>query len=474
MIKRTGSRTHTRIAVCGLAALLSLPARVPAQTRASAEDRALARELLRELIEIDTSAPDGHPRAASEAMAARLRAAGFAEEDVQVIGPEPRLGNLVARFRGTSPDLPPILLMAHIDVVPAHRDDWSVDPFKLTEQDGYFYGRGTDDNKAGAAILVANFIRGRREGFRPDRDLILVLTADEETTAASIRWLVQTHPRVKSAAFALNTDAGGGELWDGRYVVMGVQAAEKVYLSYELLVRNPGGHSSRPRPDNAIYRLAGALARLERHAFPVRLNEVTRNYFRRTAELGGPDSDDLRRVAGPAPDPAAAERLSRDAAYNAMLRTTCVATMLEAGHAENALPQTARAVVNCRILPGEDPSDVDRTLRRVVADTAVAIRRIGEPTASPPSPLTAEVIGVIERLTQRHFPGAVVVPEMSTGATDGLYVRNADIPVYGASALFGDPGDVRAHGRDERILVRSFHEALDFWYDMVRAFAQGR
>lgn len=469
------TQTWIGAAALALAASVLLHTTASAQARTSSADRALAREIFAELIAIDSSEPpQGDPRAASEAMAARLRAAGFPEEDVQVIGPEPRLGNLVARYRGSNRRLPPILLMAHIDVVPARRDDWSVDPFTLTEQDGYFYGRGAIDNKAGAAMLVANLIRYRREGFRPQRDLIVVLTADEETTGASIQWLLQNHPEVARAGFALNTDAGGGELREGRKVVMGVQASEKVYLSYQLEVRNPGGHSSRPRPDNAIYQLAGALTRLEKHRFPVQLNEVTRAYFRRTAELGGPYAEEMHRVAAASPDAAAAERLSEDPGYNAMLRTTCVATMLEAGHAENALPQTARAVVNCRILPGEDPAEVDRALREVVGDTAVAIRRVREPTASPPSPLRPEVLGVIERLTQRHFPSAVVVPQMSAGATDGLYVRNAGIPVYGVSAVFGEPGDGRAHGRDERILVQSFYEALDFWHEMVRAFASGR
>ncbi|MGI9181511.1 MAG: M20/M25/M40 family metallo-hydrolase [Longimicrobiaceae bacterium] len=469
------TQTWIGAAALALAASVLLHTTASAQARTSSADRALAREIFAELIAIDSSEPpQGDPRAASEAMAARLRAAGFPEEDVQVIGPEPRLGNLVARYRGSNRRLPPILLMAHIDVVPARRDDWSVDPFTLTEQDGYFYGRGAIDNKAGAAMLVANLIRYRREGFRPQRDLIVVLTADEETTGASIQWLLQNHPEVARAGFALNTDAGGGELREGRKVVMGVQASEKVYLDYQLEVRNPGGHSSRPRPDNAIYQLAGALTRLEKHRFPVQLNEVTRAYFRRTAELGGPYAEEMHRVAAASPDAAAAERLSEDPGYNAMLRTTCVATMLEAGHAENALPQTARAVVNCRILPGEDPAEVDRALREVVGDTAVAIRRVREPTASPPSPLRPEVLGVIERLTQRHFPSAVVVPQMSAGATDGLYVRNAGIPVYGVSAVFGEPGDGRAHGRDERILVQSFYEALDFWHEMVRAFASGR
>lgn len=469
------TQTWIGAAALALAASVLLHTTASAQARTSSADRALAREIFAELIAIDSSEPpQGDPRAASEAMAARLRAAGFPEEDVQVIGPEPRLGNLVARYRGSNRRLPPILLMAHIDVVPARRDDWSVDPFTLTEQDGYFYGRGAIDNKAGAAMLVANLIRYRQEGFRPQRDLIVVLTADEETTGASIQWLLQNHPEVARAGFALNTDAGGGELREGRKVVMGVQASEKVYLDYQLEVRNPGGHSSRPRPDNAIYQLAGALTRLEKHRFPVQLNEVTRAYFRRTAELGGPYAEEMHRVAAASPDAAAAERLSEDPGYNAMLRTTCVATMLEAGHAENALPQTARAVVNCRILPGEDPAEVDRALREVVGDTAVAIRRVREPTASPPSPLRPEVLGVIERLTQRHFPSAVVVPQMSAGATDGLYVRNDGIPVYGVSAVFGEPGDGRAHGRDERILVQSFYEALDFWHEMVRAFAGGR
>jgi acetylornithine deacetylase/succinyl-diaminopimelate desuccinylase-like protein len=461
------------VATFALATLLALPATSAAQSRASVEDRTLAHEIFRELIEIDTSEPDGDPRAASEAMATRLRAAGSPAEDVEVIGPEPRLGNLVARYRGADPSLPPVLLMAHIDVVPAHRDDWSFEPFRLTEQDGYYYGRGAIDNKAGAAMLVANFIRYRREGFRPERDLIIVLTADEETTGASIQWLLANHPHVARAGFALNTDAGGGELRDGRYLIMGVQASEKVYLDYRLEVRNPGGHSSRPRPDNAIYQLARALTRLEEHRFPVQLNEVTRAYFRRTTELGGPDAEDMRLVTADPPDAAAAERLSLNPVYNALLRTTCVATMLEAGHAENALPQTARAVVNCRILPGEDPAQVDRTLREVVGDTAVAIRRVREPTLSPPSPLTPEVMGVVERLTQLHFSDAAVIPQMSAGATDGLYVRNAGIPVYGVSAVFGATGDGRAHGRDERIRVRSFYEALDFWYDMVRELGGG-
>lgn len=460
-----------------LALVACLPSALAAQTRATAADRALARDILRELIAIDTSEPNGNPRAASEVLAKRLIAAGFAADDVQIVGAEPRLGNLVVRLRSTSkPESVspsgPLLLMAHLDVVPARRDDWSMDPFALTESEGYFYGRGTNDNKAGAAMLVANLIRFKRDGFQPRRDVVVALTTDEETTGNSIRWLLANQADVKRATQALNTDAGDGMLLGERRLVLGVQASEKVYVSYQLEVRNPGGHSSVPRTDNAIYQLAEALSRLSKFQFPLRLNEVTRAYLARTSELGGPEATDMRGASATPPDRAAIERLARNPSYASGMRTTCVATMLEGGHAENALPQTARAVVNCRILPDENPADVDRTLERVVADKSVSIRRLGEPTPSPPSPLTTEVMGTIESVTAKHFEGARVIPEMSAGATDGLYVRNAGIPVYGVSAIFSDPNDIRAHGRDERILVRSYYEALDFWYDLVRTFSQ--
>ena len=416
---------------------------------------------------------------AAEALAQRLVAGGFAPDDVQIVGAEPRLGNLVARVVAKVAQPPadsdaarPLLLLAHLDVVPARREDWSIDPFVLVEKDNYFYGRGTHDNKAGAAILIANLIRLKRDGFLPRRDIVVALTTDEETTGNAIRWLLANNVDVKRAALALNSDAGDGMLHGERRLVLGVQASEKVYLSYQLEVRNPGGHSSVPRPDNAIYQLANALSRLSKHQFPLRLNEVTRAYLARTSELGGPDAADMRRAGATPPDQAAIERLARNPSYASNMRTTCVATTLEAGHAENALPQTARAVVNCRILPDEDPDDIDRILEKVVGDKEVTIRRLGEPIASPPSALTKEVMDRLERVTGHHFEGARVVPEMSAGATDGLYVRNAGIPVYGVSAIFSDPNDVRAHGRDERIPVRSFYEALDFWYDLVRAFAQ--
>jgi acetylornithine deacetylase/succinyl-diaminopimelate desuccinylase-like protein len=454
----------------------ALPGAVAAQQGTPDEVRQLAREILEQLVGIDTSLPGGDPGAANRAMAERLRQAGMPATDVEVIdiGDDPRLGSLVARLRGTDPQLEPVLIMAHIDVVPALIDDWGTDPFRMVERDGFFIGRGTADNKAGAAVAMTSFIRFLREGYRPQRDLIIVFSSDEETGMTSIRHLVGEHPLVSRATLALNTDAGGGEIRNDRNVIFGVQASEKVYQTYQLEVRNPGGHSSVPVDDNAINRLAAGLTRLAEHRFPVQLNEITRTYFLRTAELGGEHAVDMRLVAGDVPDPAAAERLSGSPQYNAQLRTTCVATMLQAGHAENALPQSARATVNCRVLPGEPVDEVDATLRRVLADPAIRLSRVQEPTLSPPSPLTPELLGTIERLAALHFPGTVVIPHMSTGATDGLHTRNAGIPTYGISAMFSVPGETRAHGLNEQVRARSFYDALDFWYDLLRAVGGGR
>ena len=455
-----------------LASLLCLagPARLNAQ---SAADRALQRDLLRQLIEINTSDSAGRTREAAEAMARRLTDAGFPAADVRVLEPVPGQGMLVATYRGTGRAGKPILLLAHLDVVDARREDWSFDPYAFLERDGYYYGRGTNDNKAGAATLVANFIRYRAEGFRPDRDLVMVLTSDEETESASIRFVLERHRDLVDAEFALNTDAGGGELKDGKPVTFSVQAAEKVYLSFRLEARNPGGHSSVPVADNAIYRLTAALNRLAGFSFPIRLTEVSRAYFQRSSEgQAAATAQDMRAVARNG-DAAAAARLARVPFYNAVLRTTCVATQLFAGHAENALPQVARATVNCRIIPGQSADSVEATLDRVLSDTAIRIARIRAPTPSPPSPLRPEVMRPIEALAAEFWPGAVVIPEMSTGATDGLYVRNAGIPVYGVSAIFDEIGDIRAHGRDERVGVEAYHRAAEFWYRLVKRLAVG-
>ncbi len=458
--------------LCG-ALLLVLPGGAAAQTETPAAGRRLARDIFRELIEINTTDSLGNTPRAARVMAQRLLAAGFPAPDVRVlIGPDAKHGNLVARYRGTGRGRP-IVVFAHLDVVPARRADWSVDPFTLLEKDGYFYGRGTTDDKVGDAILVADFIRLKQTGFKPRGDLILVLTGDEETAGSCIAWLVTKHRDLIDADFALNTDAGGGVLRDGQRVMFVVQASEKVYATYVLEATDKGGHSSLPRPaDNPVYRLAPVLERLAQYQFPVKLNEVSRAFFERSAALEtGALAEDLAGVLKDPPDSAAVARLSAVPFYNSKLRTTCVATMMEAGHAENALPQSARVTVNCRILPGEPASEVEATLRRLAADDRIALRAVYAPVPSPPSPLTPAIMGPIERLVAEQFPHVPIVPVMEAGATDGLFLRNAGIPTYGVSAVFEEQNDVRAHGRDERLRVQSFYEALEFWYRMMRAYA---
>jgi acetylornithine deacetylase/succinyl-diaminopimelate desuccinylase-like protein len=408
-------------------------------------------------------------------MAARLVEAGFPKADVQVAGGADKKGNLVARYRGRG-TRKPILFLAHLDVVEARREDWSLDPFVLTEKDGYLYGRGTLDVKGGAATLVAAFVRLRQEQFVPDRDLILALTADEEGGPDNgIAWLLATRRDLIDAEYCINVDAGGGELRGGKVTALDVQAAEKVYASFTLTVKNAGGHSSLPTKDNAIYRLSAGLQRLAAFEFPVRLNDVTRAYFDRTASSAsaGTSAADMRAVASATSSPAAAARLSaKSPYYNALLRTTCVATELRAGHAENALPQTAQATVNCRVLPDESLASVQPALERVLADPRIVVAPIAAPTPSPPSPLAPEVFKAIETAARAVWPaGVAIVPSMETGATDGLLLRNAGMAVYGVTGIAYDPDDVRAHGKDERILVSSFSEGLEFAYRIARALA---
>src|SRR5436189_1515030 len=376
-----------------------------AQDGLSPADRALARDIFKQLIEINTTDSLGNTPRAARAMAQRLLAAGFPASDVRVLlGPDAKHGNLVARYRGTGAAGETIIVFADLDVVAARRADWSVDPFTFLEKDGYFYGRGTTDNKAGDATLVADFIRLKRAGFKPRRDLILVLTGDEETAGSCIAWLVAKHRDLIDAEFALNTDAGGGVLRDGHRVMFVVQASEKVYATYALEATDKGGHSSLPRPaDNPVYRLAPVLERLAQYQFPVKLNEVSRAFFERSAALeSGALAEDMRGVLKAGPDNAAGAHLSAVPFYNSKLRTTCVATMIEAGHAENALPQSARLTVNCRILPGEPASDVEATLRRLAADDRIALRAVYAPVPSPPSPLTPAIMVPIGRLVASH------------------------------------------------------------------------
>ena len=430
-------------------------------------------EIFKQLVEINTVTETGDVTEAANAMADRLKAAGFPAADVQVLGPEPRKHNLVARYRGTSAR-PPLLLLAHLDVVEAKREDWSFDPFVLLERDGFFYGRGTADDKAMAAMFVANLIRLREEGFRPDRDLILALTADEEGGSFNgVTWLVKNHRALIDAELAIN-EGGSGQMKNGKYLINQVGASEKVYQDFRLESRNPGGHSSQPVPDNAIYRLAGGIARLERFEFPVSLNEITRTYFSRMAAYQGDPrvAADMRAIAGQPTNLQAAARLGAGSPYyNALMRTTCIPTLLEAGHAVNALPQLASANVNCRILPGEDPAAVKQRLIDVLADPAITVSFVDQATPSPPSPLQPALMQTLESITSAIFPGAVVVPTMGTGATDGLYLRNAGIPTYGVSGIFFEMDDNRAHGRDERVGVTQFFEGLEFQYRLIKALS---
>ena len=449
----------------------TVPLRAQTQRTLSANDQR-ARDIFEQLININTTGSSGSTTIASNAMAKRLIDAGFPAADVQVIGREgSRNFNLVARFRGTGSQRP-ILLLSHIDVVEAKREDWSVDPFTFLERDGFFYGRGTMDVKDGSAILVATLVRLKQEGYRPNRDLILALTTGEEggSDYNGVQWLLANTRDMIYAVYVINMDAGDPVILNGKRAFRSVQAAEKVFVTFKLEVRNPGGHSSLPTKDNAIYRLAAALGRLSAYDFPAQLNDITRASFARWSQLQqGAIATDMAAVGRTTPDTAAIRRLS-DASplYNAQLRTTCVATELAGGHAENALPQSASATVNCRMLPGTPSEEVQGTLIRVVNDTAVKVTVVTAATPSPLAALQPDVMSAIERVTTRlwHIP---VIPVMETGATDGLYLRNAGIPVYGVSGVFVDINDIRAHGRDERIGVQDYYDGAEYIYQLVKA-----
>jgi acetylornithine deacetylase/succinyl-diaminopimelate desuccinylase-like protein len=454
---------------------LLLPAALAAQPAAPrADEHAEERAILAELVGINSSSGTEGVPAAARAMAARLRSAGFTDGQVQLLGPTPELTALVVRYPGRDRARKPILLMAHLDVVPALRIDWDSDPFTMAERDGYYYGRGVEDNKAGVAAIVATLVRWKRDGWTPARDLVAVLTADEETDGKSMQWLLANHRALVDGEFALNTDAGGVALDRGRPLTFSVQASEKVFMNYRLEVFNPGGHSSVPRADQAITTLAGGLVRLGAHRFPARLNEVTRAFVRASAPMQDAATGALMRAAAEQGDSAALEALTRRADwFNATLRTTCTATRLAGGHADNALPQRAIALVNCRVLPDDPLPTVQATLQRVVGDS-VRVVPAWEGIASPVSPLRPDVMGAIASVVRRELPGVTIVPEMSTGATDGLYTRNAGIPTYGFSALaFEQSAPSRAHGRDERIGVDSFHQSVRVWQRVVEQVAGG-
>lgn len=451
-------------------------------TTASAQNRdevnGLARGIFKQLIEINTTDSVGNVTTAAEAMAKRLREAGFPDKDVIVTGPAERKKNLVVRIHGTGARKP-TLFLAHLDVVEARREDWTTDPFEFIEKDGYFYGRGTVDIKDGDAILVTNFIRLKKEGFVPDRDLILALTADEEGGRYNgVEWLLKHHRDWIDAEYCVNLDGGDFMSENGKKIYGAVQASEKVYVDFQFEVRNPGGHSSRPTRDNAIYRLAEGLTRLEKFDFPVELNDIARLMLERSAVIeGGPLAAAMKAAAQTPPDAAAVRQLSENPFYNAILRTTCVATMLSGGHAPNALPQTARANVNCRILPGQDPLRIRDTLAKVAADPQIKISFVEqkdadgnsiEPGSVPPSPLRPDVMKAVEGAANSIWKGLPILPVMDTGASDGKYLRESGIPTYGVAGVFLDLDNRRAHGQDERVRVQDFYDGVEFNYRLIK------
>jgi acetylornithine deacetylase/succinyl-diaminopimelate desuccinylase-like protein len=449
--------------------------------------RKLARDIFQQLIEINTTDSVGSTTVAAEAMAKRLLAAGFAAEDVKVLGPNDRKGNMVARYRGRGArGLKPILIIGHLDVVEARREDWTTDPFQFIEKDGYFYGRGTQDMKVNDAILVTTFIRFKREGYQPDRDVILALTADEEGGSSNgVDWLLKNHRDLVDAAFALNADAGGVTTVKGKPLNVDVEANEKLYADFELDAANAGGHSSLPVPDNAIYHIADALSRLERAPFPVELNPITRAYFERRAALeSGETAADMKAILRTPPDLEAIARLSMDARFNSLMRTTCVATRLSAGHANNALPQKAQAIVNCRIIPGHATEEIRQELIRIFADPKITVKYIdnaGQVFDRAPDTKAfaallppADVMQPLERVTDAMWPSAPVIPEMETGASDSVYTIAAGIPTYGVSGVALDQDDVRAHGKDERVPEKSFYDGVEFYYLYLKALTGAR
>ena len=461
------------IIICGVLASLSMASFGHAQT-APATLVPTSRDLLRDLIAIDTSEPEGSTTPAAERVAAFLRAAGFPAEDVMVIGSDAKRRNLVARLRGRGTGKP-VLFLAHLDVVPALRADWTTDPYTLVEKDGYYYGRGTTDDKQFCAIFAAAFAELKRQGFVPNRDLLLALTAGEETGSTAdtngVVWLQQNRPALMDAEYVINGDAGGGAIAaDGRYLSLGVQAGEKLYVDFTLEVTNPGGHSSRPVKDNAINRLARAVTRVETLAPPLRVTELTRRWlaFLATVESGD-KARDLKAASAAVPDAAAVARLAAaDPSLNAQLRTTCVATQLTAGHAPNALPQRARANINCRVLPDERVEDLRAAIVRVIDDAEVRVTDDDSARSSQAIQLDPAVMDLITKAASAVWPSVPVIPVLEVGATDGFFFRQAGIDVYGLNH-FEREEDKRAHGKDERIGIKQFAEAAAFGYVLVRA-----
>ena len=463
-----------RIGLSGVATVLM------ALSAAAASDDKTAHDIFKQLIEINTTDSVGSTTLAAQAMAQRLLDAGFPKADVLLLGPNDRKGNMIARYHGKpGSKLKPLLIIGHLDVVEAKREDWTTDPFQFVEKDGYFYGRGTQDMKDSDAIAVSAFIRMRKEGYVPDRDIILALTADEEGGKSNgVDWLLKNHRELIEAEFALNPDAGG--VRPDKPQIVGFEATEKLYADYQVLATNPGGHSSLPIPDNAIYHVANALAALQKWAFPFELNTVTREYFTQMAKIEtGQSAADMRAILTTPPDPKAVERLSQDAHSNAVMRTTCVATMLSGGHATNALPGRAEANVNCRIFPGHSQEEIRLQLIKLFNDPKLTVRYRGDNgeltdhgsdrKAMAPPPLRDDVMNSLRSVAAKLWPGYVVLPIMEPGASDSIYTMNAGIPSYGISGVAIERSDDKAHGRDERVRMDAYYKGAEFYYQFLKA-----
>jgi acetylornithine deacetylase/succinyl-diaminopimelate desuccinylase-like protein len=460
----------------------ALPASSPAQVDEHAHQ--LAHDIFQQLVEINTTDSVGNVTTAARAMEQRLLDAEFPKEDMFLGGPSKSKQNLIVRYHGTG-EKKPILFICHLDVVEAPREEWHTDPFKFVEKDGFYYGRGTQDMKDNDAILVTSFILMRQEHYKPDRDLILALTAGEESGKSNgVDWLLKNHPELMQAEYVLNPDGGGVDLVNGKAVDVDMDATEKLYGDYQLTTTNPGGHSSLPVPDNAIYHVADALGRLQQHQFPFELNAVTRAYFERLSTLEtGQNATDMKAILQPDPDNAAIARLSTNPEWNSMMHTTCVATRFNAGLANNALPQRAQAIVNCRILPGYTLEQIRQQLTGIFADPKVTVGYMDsegqvsdvapDKKQLPPAPLNPQIMAALDKLAAKMWPGAPVIPTMATGASDSVYTMAAGIPSYGVSGIAIETNDIRAHARDERLPIASYDRGLDFYYQLIKMLSGG-